>query len=442
MDIVHLDNADACRHTVESESKSPDFECQRPETLTPIGYIMQRNDQYVGLLFYVFITLLLGALAVSSILTIVQTSGLPVASLLVLLFGIHIGLYWLNLIYHKHRRWIVFYYILQSVLIVALASFPYDRDGIRISVLGSTGMCVIGEALGLWGNTRRSLFLGLFYAGLVVVLLFFVVERTVFGSAISALLPNTVFIVILLVVLNQQFAEREKAQDLAESLESANARLAANAVKIESLTLQNERQRMARELHDTLAQGVAGLVLQLEAVKAHLASDRVERASVIVEQALTRARGILAESRAAIDDLRAVPANLAESVREKVDQFSKGTGILCQLDLSVGENQLPTAVADHALNILNEALANVMKHAQATKVHIRFSLYKDQLELEVRDNGKGFDLSEQTGTGHYGVLGMHERARLSGGLLTIDSNPQQGTVVRFAVTGAQSGETQ
>ncbi len=402
---------------------------------------MPHKDQYVGLFFYLFITLLLGALAVSSASTVFQASNLPVAGLFLLLFGIHIGLYWVNLQYHKNGRWAVFYYILQAVLIVGLASFPYNRDGMRISVLGSTGMCMIGESLGLWGNTRRSLFLGLCYAGLSALLLFLTVERTVFQAALSGLVTNSLFIVILLMVLNQQLAEREKAEELAESLESANARLAANAVKIESLTLQNERQRMARELHDTLAQGVAGLVLQLEAVKAHLSSNRVERASVIVDQALARARGILAESRAAIDDLRSAPADLAGSVREQVDRFTQSTGIPCEVELSVQENGLSTEVVDHALNILSEALANVTKHARAKKVSVRFILHKEVLELEVRDDGRGFNPNEQSRAGHYGLVGMRERARLSGGVLTIDSDPQHGTHVRFAVTGAQGGET-
>jgi NarL family two-component system sensor histidine kinase YdfH len=243
-----------------------------------------------------------------------------------------------------------------------------------------------------------------------------------------------------MIVLNQQFAERDKAQELAESLESANAKLAANAAMIESLTLQNERQRMARELHDTLAQGLSGLVLQLEAVKAHLASGRTDRGSAIVEQALTRARATLAESRAVIDDLRAVPANLAESVREMVERFSQGTGIPCELELSVNENGLSNEVAEHALNILSEALTNITRHAHAAHVHVKCTVHRDHLELEVRDDGRSFDVNEQMGTGHYGLLGMRERARLTGGILNIESKPQSGTTVRFVVANSQSRE--
>ncbi|MCB0102456.1 MAG: sensor histidine kinase, partial [Anaerolineales bacterium] len=234
-----------------------------------------------------------------------------------------------------------------------------------------------------------------------------------------------------MVMFNQQLIERQKAVELAESLESANAKLAAYNAKIESLTLQNERQRMARELHDTLAQGVAGLVLQLEAIKAHLGANRTERATAIVEQSITRARSTLAESRAAIDNLRAVPVNVADAVREQVEHFKQSTGVACDLDISVTENQLDPETLDHAMNILSESLTNISRHAQASNVKVSFFIQNKTLELEVRDNGKGFDVKQET-KGHYGLVGMHERARLTGGQLAIESDAN-GTCVQFVV---------
>src|SRR5690606_6484319 len=191
------------------------------------------------------------------------------------------------------------------------------------------------------------------------------VPASEWGTVIVNLLINGGFIILFMVVLNQQLAERQKAVELAESLESANAKLAAYNAKIESLTLQNERQRMARELHDTLAQGVAGLVLQLEAIKAHPTAENTERAPAIVEQSIARARSTLAESRAVIDDLRSAPANVTELMREKVERFKQSTGIPCELEISVSESQLPAETLDHAMNILSESLTNIARHAQA-----------------------------------------------------------------------------
>jgi NarL family two-component system sensor histidine kinase YdfH len=188
---------------------------------------------------------------------------------------------------------------------------------------------------------------------------------------------------------------------------------------------------MARELHDTLAQGVTGLVLQLEAVRAHLGANRNDRAAAIIEQALGRARSTLAESRAAIDDLRAEPVSLPESIREKVDRFTQATSISCKSEIMVKENQLSPETTTHILNIFSEALANIARHAQATQVHVNFAVQNRTLDMEIRDNGMGFDVCQQT-SGHYGLLGMHERARLAGGNLTIESN-KNGTYLHLVI---------
>lgn len=402
---------------------------------------MTPKSQYTGLVFYIFISILLVSVATPGALSFRVFLPPSLLALYVLLFGTHIGLYWVNLRFHQNFRWSVCYYVLQAILIVVLVSFPYERDGTRISVLGSTSMCMIGETLGLWGNTRRSLFMGLLYAWLVVALLYLHVEAQVFLPALGGLLFNAVFIVLFMIVLNQQFAERDRAQELAETLESANARLAANAAQIEMLTLQNERQRMARELHDTLAQGLSGLVLQLEAVKAHLAARRTDRAAAIIDQALVRARSTLADSRAAIDDLRAVPVNLAEAVREKAERFRQATGIPGELELRVPDEPLAADVTAHALSILDESLSNITRHAQATNVNIRFVVEGGRLDLDVRDNGRGFEVNAGRAAGHYGLLGMRERARLAGGILTVESSLGEGTHVQFCLDPVPEGSS-
>ena len=396
---------------------------------------MQNKNHFIGFPFYVFITLLLGVIAVISLRDLLAGGATAYAILCVSLFAAHIALYWLNMKQFQSERWWMFYYAAQTALIITLVSIPYGSQ-IRLTILGSAVISIIGEALGLWGNTRRALILGLYYFAITLVVMLRTVAPGDLGVALTTVLVNGGFIVLFMVVLNQQLAERQKAMDLAESLESANAKLAASAAKIEALTLQNERQRMARELHDTLAQGVAGLILQLEAVKAHLAAERTERALTIVEQAIIRARSTLAESRAAIDDLRAAPANLSDAVREKVERFTQATGIPCDMDISAKGHELSPEVTTHALNILGEALANVARHAQATKVNVRFIVQERILELEVCDDGKGFDVNQEGG-GRYGLLGMRERARLAGGQLTIDSNPNDGTRVHFLV-GSES----
>lgn len=397
-----------------------------------MNVINDKTGRKIAFPFYIFLSLLLGFLGVASVRSVWLGGERGFAVFASVLFLGNIGLYWMN--YSQTDRgtsWWIFYYPAQTVLMVGVVLLLNGRSTTGLSFLFSSTISIVGEALGVWGNSRRSFWLGAFYIGLLIYLLFVFSERAQFYDSLAGLLVNGGAILLFMVMYNQQLIERQKAVELAESLESVNAKLAASAAKIESLTLQNERQRMARELHDTLAQGVAGLVLQLEAVKAHLASDRKERASAIVEQAITRARSTLAESRAAIDDLRAAPANISESVHEMIERFKQATGLPCDMEISIAENVLPPEMANHALSILGESLTNIARHAQATQVRVKCILQGQALELEVRDNGRGFDVNQNT-SGHYGLLGMHERARLTGGTLAIESD-QYGTCIHFVV---------
>lgn len=400
---------------------------------------MEKNaasqEGFSTLSIYIFISLLLGYLTVVTGLAIFQTGDLLFLSLFLAVCLAHIGLYWLNSKTNKSLRWWVFYYMAQTLLITTIAVITRGRFEIYISLFESAIICIVGETLGWWGNSRKALAIGGLFTLLAIGLIFLLNERSNLIPALSGLLINGGGIMLIMILFNQQLHEREKAIELAESLESANAKLAAYNAKIESLTLQNERQRMARELHDTLAQGVAGLVLQLEAVKAHLSTDRKERASSIVEQALLRARSTLAESRAAIDDLRSASGNLSESIQEKVNRFTQATGISCETEISIHENELSNEITNHAIGILSEALANVTRHAQAQEVRVKFIVQKEKLELEVQDDGKGFDVSQESNSGHYGLLGMRERARLTNGSLKIESNPN-GTRIHFSLEGA------
>ena len=407
-----------------------------------MGTLNRDSGRTIAFPFYIFISVLLGLMGVVAVRDVWLGGEIGLAVLTFVLFFCHIGLYWMNFLPgNRGRRWWIFYYPVQTILMISLVLLLNGRSDIGTSFIFSATICMVGEALGVWGNSRRSLMLGIFYVGLLIGMLFVFSERERFYAALSQLIVNGGAIILFMVLLNQQLTEREKAQELAERLESANAKLAANAARIESLTLQNERQRMARELHDTLAQGLSGLVLQLEAVKAHLASGRTDRASAIVDQSLTRARATLAESRAVIDDLRASPANLGEFIREKVDRFTQGTGISCDVEFSIQETELSPEVTGHTLGILSEALMNITRHAQASQVQVRFLVHNKRLELEVRDNGKGFNVDQQISAGHYGLLGMRERARLTGGLLTVHSTPQNGTTLRYTLTHPEGEET-
>ncbi len=388
---------------------------------------MQYKSDFISISFYIFINLLLGIIAISAGIALWQAGRPGLAAIVLLLIGLQIGLFWLNGRKNTGRYWWLFYYVAQTGMLVLVSILLFQSSVNEVSYLGSSVLCLIGEALGLWGNSRKALLLSLLYFAIALGMFAAFLDQEHFMAVLANMLINGGVIVLLMVSFNQQLIERQKATDLAESLESANAKLAASAARIEALTLQNERQRMARELHDTLAQGLAGLVLQLEAAKAHLAAQRTERTASILEQALTRARSTLGESRAVIDDLRQEAASLSDAIQQQTERFSQATGIACVLELPPELAQLPATIVEQSTKIISEALNNIALHAWASQVIISASMQPGLFVLCIQDNGKGFDTQQNLGTGHYGLLGMYERARLIGGTLQIESTANQGT---------------
>jgi len=379
-------------------------------------------------LFVWFLTLLVAGIYVA---TLINTESVRQPGKLVIFSGlilVHILLHWnLGRIATSPRK-TTGYVLFQGVLAFVISLFANNLGMIFALFMG-----LLGEAVGLFGLTRRSLLAGGYYIALLVVNLIHLNGWSASGVFMLTLIPTTVFVILFVTLYMRQHEGREQAQTLAAELESANQQLAEYIARVEELTLAAERQRMARELHDTLSQGVAGLVLQLEAVKAHLEAGRGERAAAIIDQSLARARSTLADSRAAIDDLRAIPASLPEAMRLKAERFTQATGIPCELSLALGDTAPSSNTGDHLLRVLTEALANVTRHAQAGQVWVRLEAVNNHLELEIRDDGQGFDPGIVTGAGHYGLLGMRERARLVGGDLQIESGTGQGTRIQLVV---------
>jgi NarL family two-component system sensor histidine kinase YdfH len=226
------------------------------------------------------------------------------------------------------------------------------------------------------------------------------------------------------VLYTRQAEARERAQALADELGEYVAR-------VEDLTITNERQRMARELHDTLSQGLAGLVLQLEAADAHLSSGRPERAREIVQQSMQTARSVLADARDAISDLRHESGELEETLRLEVSRFTEATGLPCSLSLDLS-GPLPDPVRETVVRTVAESLTNIARHAKANSASVRIAAAENELTAEICDDGIGFDPAS-VAAGHYGLLGMQERARLNGGRLEVRSEAGAGTQLTLSL---------
>lgn len=386
-------------------------------------------------LFVWFMTLVIAGIYVYALIY-VQSVRQPVT--LVVFTGltlVHIVLHWqLGKIIAFPRK-ITLYVFVQGLLAFLMLLMAKN---LIITIL--LYMILLGEAIGMFGLTRRSLLAGTYYLALMTINLVNLSGWAGLGSLLLSTIPMLVFVIIFVSLYMRQNEAREKAQSLAIELETANQQLADYAAQVEELTLTAERQRMARELHDTLSQGLSGLVLQLEAIKAHLEVGGEARALAIIDQSLARARSTLADSRAVIDDLRASPAGLPEAMRSKAERFTQATGIPCELSLILRDSAVQLNTGDHLLRVLNEALANVTRHAQASHVWVRLEAKNNHLELEIQDDGQGFDPEIVTGVGHYGLLGMRERARLVGGTLEIESGIGQGTRICLVVPIEPGGQ--
>lgn len=226
--------------------------------------------------------------------------------------------------------------------------------------------------------------------------------------------------------------EADEIGELGENLNQVAVDLQTLLADKEQIAVLEERNRMARELHDTLAQGVAGLVLQLEAVKHYLNEGEIAESQLIVAEASTQARDALREAREAIDDLRAealFAADFIAAVTQQAQKFGSSNNISVELDAQLPDSLLlPPATSQHARRALAEMLTNVARHAEATQIWVKLRLVDDDsLLIEVVDNGVGFDVDTAARPGHYGLIGLKERARLTGGRFSIKSSPEYGT---------------
>lgn len=205
------------------------------------------------------------------------------------------------------------------------------------------------------------------------------------------------------------------------------ARLAEESTR---LARAEERARLAREIHDTLAQGLTAIALQIEGGINQLERDP-PRARERLEQALALSRASLEEARRSVRDLRTLPLagkSLVEALSAMGRAFTSETGVLVRVHTE-GDLRLPLRIEAELFRIAQEALANVRQHAHATDVEIVVRLKGPRVQLIVRDDGQGFDAKREH-AGRYGLLGMRERARLLGGALRIEGRSGRGTTVR------------
>ena len=217
------------------------------------------------------------------------------------------------------------------------------------------------------------------------------------------------------------------------SIAVERARLFARSAQFGAL---EERNRLAREIHDTLAQGLTATTLQLESADALLdAGPDVEQVREPLRRALSLTQSNLEEARRSVLDLRAAPLegrSLSEALKILVDRWEVEQGVSARYRAINAARPLPPRVEVGLYRICQEALTNVARHAEAKGVTVRLIATPEQIQLVVEDDGQGF-ASAEISAYHHGLVGMRERARMLGGTLEIRSSPGAGTRIEVTV---------
>ncbi|MGC5167231.1 sensor histidine kinase [Luteimicrobium sp. DT211] len=241
-----------------------------------------------------------------------------------------------------------------------------------------------------------------------------------------------------------------------EAVIAENAGLHAQlVVQAREAGVQDERQRLAGEIHDTLAQGLAGIVTQLEAADG--ATDDTVR-SAHLDRARALARESLTEARRSVRALRPEQlerATLGEALAEHAVEWTRVSGVPVQVEITGAVLPLPDDVGSALFRVAQEALTNVAKHADASRVGVTLTYLSDVVVLDVRDDGVGFDPAARPSVHDgaappaeasegYGLVGMIARLARVGGSLTIETARGEGVALSASVpagTGAPGLET-
>jgi PAS domain S-box-containing protein len=238
---------------------------------------------------------------------------------------------------------------------------------------------------------------------------------------------------------------RLEEMDLAQAL----AHQAMLAIQLGRLSRQSrqaavaaERNRMARDIHDTLAQGFTGVIVQLEAVEEAMSQGLTAKAGECLARAGALARESLQEARRSVRALRPLSLeerDVCEALQNLIRRMTAGTGVQAEFNVCGQPPELPPDWEENLLRVGQEVLTNVLRHAQASKFNARLAFNKEAIRLDLRDNGKGFELAGRHDG--FGLQGIRERVETMGGRLTIQSAKNEGTAISIVLPLAEALDT-
>ena len=293
----------------------------------------------------------------------------------------------------------------------------------------------------MWGMLR----FGVAIAGNVILTVVIILMQSLSRSGSLELSANLLIIgavivswsVLLALWIRTIMAESVERKRLIEKLEAAQEELAAVE---RQAGIQEERQRMSQEIHDTLAQGFTSIVMQLEAADQALLQDKAT-AQDHIHKACDTARASLREARRLVQALQPEPlekAPLPEALRREVERWTDNSGIETNYSVTGEPVSLHPQADVTLLRAMQEGLVNAHKHALAGEVNITLSYLVDQVALDIQDDGIGFDVQNSTSaerrdSGGYGLQAMQQRVEQIGGKVILESTPGEGTTLAIQI---------
>ena len=282
---------------------------------------------------------------------------------------------------------------------------------------------------------------GIIFAIIAALLASFPIDESI-GYII--IYPTASFLYTALSYLAKQAEEAKKRSDvLLADLQIANQKLQEYSAQVEELAAANERNRLARELHDSVTQIIFGLTLSAQAARILIDRDPA-RAALELDHLKVLAQSALAEMRELIQELHPhtdIVEGLVPALHHLAAKQKTMNGLRIDLQIK-GDRRLSPHIEVELLCVAQEAVNNIVKHARSDRALITLDLENaNVIHLDIEDYGIGFDASHpQPLPGHLGLTSMQERVNALGGSLNIESQPGKGTRVRVEITQEQERE--
>jgi two-component system sensor histidine kinase UhpB len=334
----------------------------------------------------------------------------------------------------------------------------HDDVPAKYAVAWGTWLLTLAALPVLW-RRRPSSVLDLWLMVVICAWLFDVAMAALFNAGrysvgwyagrIYGLAASSFVLVVLLLENGRLYARLNEVNESLErrigertaELEASNLQLRRSReelheiVAISATAREQEKSRIARELHDELGQSLTALRMDLSWLKEHLPAGNAPAAAKIaamhelLEGTVASTRRIAADLRPLmLDDLGLVPA-----VEWLVENFKAHHGIECDLTVAPAELDLTDPQSTAVFRIMQESLTNIARHSGASRVEIKLSRVDGEIRLRVRDNGRGFDPASPRRPNSFGLVGLRERAHLIAGEISIDTAPGRGTTVEVSI---------